>query len=176
MKHAYELGLFLLCLLLTFPAWATERAIEAEVVVDAPLRAVWEAWTTEEGLETFFAPECHIDLRSGGVLEILFSPEAPAGRRGAEGNRVLAVQPEKLLSFTWDAPPSMPEIRAQRTHVTVRFEEIGESRTRVIFRHDGWGEGEKWDEAFTYFNRAWKEGVLPNLVRRFESGPLSWDR
>lgn len=176
MRRVVKLPLILAFLVLSIPAWAAERAIEAEVVVDAPLRAVWETWTTEEGLETFFAPECHIDLRSGGMLEILFSPEAPAGRRGAEGNWVLAVQPERLLSFTWDAPPTMPEIRAQRTHVTVRFEELGPDKTRVTLRHDGWGEGETWDEAFTYFDRAWKEGVLPNLVRRFKNGPLSWDR
>jgi hypothetical protein len=59
--------------------------------------------------------------------------------------------------------------------VTVFFSALGPDRTRVLLRHDGWGEGGEWDGAFEYFNRAWKRTVLPRLKYRFESGPIDWN-
>ena len=41
----------------------------------------------------------------------LLCPTPRPGRRGAEGNVVLAVQAPELLSFTWDAPATFPDAR-----------------------------------------------------------------
>lgn len=151
------------------------RVIRGEVVVEADLDAVWDAWTTEDGIASFFAPACNIDLRVGGRYEILFDPGAEPGNRGAEGVVILALQPGRMLAFTWNAPPRMPEIRKQWTHVVVRFQPVGDERTKITLFHDGWGEGPEWDEAFEYFNRAWNDVVLPRLEYRFSVGPVDWD-
>lgn len=151
-----------------------ERVILAEVVANAPLSQVWQAWTTNEGAETFFAPRCRIDPRPRGAYGIYFDLEAEPGEQGAEGMIVLAVQPERMLSFTWNAPPHLPLVRGQMTHVTLRLEQVDGSRTRVILRHDGWGDGGEWDQAFDYFQRAWAKVVLPRLKYRFDVGPVDW--
>ncbi|NIS81212.1 MAG: SRPBCC domain-containing protein [Anaerolineales bacterium] len=153
-----------------------ERYIRGEVIVDAGLDDVWAAWTTEDGAKTFFAPDCNIDLQPDGLYEIFFNPSAEPGMRGGDGLRVMAVQPKKMLTFTWNAPPSIPEVRSQRTHVVIRFYPEGEKRTRVTLHHDGWGEGGAWDEAFEYFQSAWNKVVLPRLRYRFEHGPVDWDQ
>jgi uncharacterized protein YndB with AHSA1/START domain len=105
------------------PSKNPERAICAETVVNASQDEVWDAWTTEEGVKSFLAPACNVDVRVDGPYEIFFDPEAELGRRGAEGAKILALQPEKMLSITWNAPPELSEVRKQWTHVTVRFEE-----------------------------------------------------
>jgi uncharacterized protein YndB with AHSA1/START domain len=150
------------------------RAIELEVVVDASVDQVWSAWTTNAGVRTFFAPASNVDLRVNGPYEIFFDPEAEPGTRGADGARILAFETGKMLSFTWNAPLHMPEIRKQWTHVVIRLSAIRPEATRVSIRHDGWGEGENWDEAFAYFSRAWKDMVLPRLRHRFAVGPVDW--
>jgi uncharacterized protein YndB with AHSA1/START domain len=151
------------------------KAVHGEIVVNARLEEVWNAWTTEEGAKTFFAPACYIDLRPDGPYEIFFNPDAPPGERGGEGLRVLAVQPMQMLSFTWNAPPSLPQVRGQRTHVTLRFTPEDEGRTRVTLYHDGWGSSGEWNEAYAYFTQAWNEVVLPRLKYRFENGPVDWE-
>jgi len=151
-----------------------ERAIVGEVVVPAPVAEVWQAWTTDEGAESFFAPRCHVEPRPGGAYEILFDPDAEPGSRGAEGMRVMAVHPPHMLAFTWNAPPSLPTVRDQMTHVVVRLFETETGGTRVTLRHDGWGAGGEWDQAFRYFDRAWNDVVLPRLKYRFEHGPINW--
>jgi uncharacterized protein YndB with AHSA1/START domain len=151
------------------------RILEGEIIVNAPVERVWRAWTVAEEAETFFAPKCAIDLRPGGRYEMLFDLEAAPGDQGGEGVIILAIQPPRMLSFTWNAPPEIPEIRVQRTHVTVRLDAVDSNRTRVMLVHDGWGEGAGWDAAYNYFERAWKRVVLPRLKYRFEHGPLDWD-
>lgn len=147
------------------------REIVAEVVVPAPLLEVWAAWTTEEGVRSFFAPECRIELRPGGAYEMFFDLSAEPGKRGGEGMVLLALQPPVMLSFTWNAPPELPEARWQRTHVVVRLRELAADETLVTLRHDGWGEGGEWDAAFEYFSRVWGGVVLARLKRRFEGNP-----
>jgi uncharacterized protein YndB with AHSA1/START domain len=147
-----------------------DRVIRGEVVVDATVAEVWKAWTTEEGIKSFFAPQCNIDLRVDGPFEMFFLPDEKPGGRGGEGVRFLAIQPEKMLSFTWNAPPHLPEARRQWTHVVLRFFEADGGRTRLTLAHDGWGNGGEWDEAYAYFERAWLEVVLPNLKKRFVKG------
>ncbi len=152
-----------------------EPAICGEVTCRATISQVWDAWTTETGITSFFAPACHIDFRVGGDYEILFDPSAPPGQRGAEGVRLLAIQKHKMISFTWNAPPHLTTIRDQWTHVTIRFFEISPERTMVTLHHDGWGDGGEWDEAFQYFTRAWLQIVLPRLAYRFRVGPVDWN-
>ena len=152
-----------------------DRLIRGEVVVEASLSEVWDAWTTEEGIKTFFAPDCNVDLRVDGPYEMFFDLGAEPGQKGGEGAKILAFQPKVMLAFTWNAPPHMPNVRKQYTHVVIRFKECEAGRSVVSLTHDGWGEGEEWDEAYDYFVRAWNELVLPRLLYGFSVGPVDWD-
>jgi uncharacterized protein YndB with AHSA1/START domain len=155
------------------PGLAQERAIAREIVVAAPIEAVWDSWTTRAGIESFFAPEAEIDARVGGAFHIHFDPTAPQGSKGADDMRFLALQRPRMLSFDWNAPPHLPQARAQRTFVVVRLVPIDAASTRVTLHHTGWGDGGEWDQAYAYFDRAWVS-VLNNLKKRFESGPQDW--
>lgn len=163
----------LLAWLAMLPAAAQERAVQKEIVVRATLDQVWDAWTTRDGIKSFFAPDAKVDAQVGGAFEVFIDPGAPAGSKGADGMQFMALQPKKMISFTWNAPPSLPEARKQRTLVIVRFAAVDEKNTRVTLHHTGWGDGGEWDRAFSYFERAWGS-VLANLQKRFESGPIDW--
>ena len=69
-----------------------------------------------------------------------------------------------MLSFTWNAPPTIPEVRnhSHRTWVIIQLEELDAHQTRVSLDHLGWLDGEKWDETYAYFDRAW-DIVLDSL-------------
>lgn len=151
--------------------------ISAEITVHAPIETVWEAWTTEHGVKRFFAPDCFIESKPGGAYEMYFDPSAPAGLRGGEGCRILAMQKPSMLSFTWNNPPELEKLREthQNTHVLIRLEVIAPQDTRVILMQDGWGTGEDWEKAYAYFSKAWSTFVLPRLKLSLEQGPIQWD-
>jgi len=150
-----------------------ERAIRLRVVVKARLDDVWQAWTTSAGIATFFAPAANVEARVDGPFQIYMNPYAEPGMKGADDMRFLAVQEKKMISFTWNAPPSLPEARKQRTYVTLRFAPQGDNETVVTMYHGGWGDGGEWDKAYAYFQKAWPN-VLANLQKRFDTGPVDW--
>jgi uncharacterized protein YndB with AHSA1/START domain len=152
-----------------------EKAIRLRIEINAPVNEVWNAWTTESGIKSFFAPDCKLDLRVDGSYEIYFNPDAVEGTRGGEGNKILAIEKEKLLSFTWNAPPAFPEIRKERTVVILRFKRTGEKSSILNFTQIDWGESDQWNQVFEYFSKAWGKIVLPRLKYRFEHGPLDWN-
>jgi uncharacterized protein YndB with AHSA1/START domain len=174
MRNLLAAALLAPTLALTTPdAAAQERAIVKTARVKAPVEEVWKAWTTTEGITTFFAPSARVEARPGGPFEIHFNPYAKPGMKGADGMVFLALQENRMLSFTWNAPPHLPEVRGQRTSVTVRLAPGTDGHTDVRLTHGGWGEGGQWDKAYAYFDGAWGR-VLANLEKRFVEGPFDW--
>src|SRR5688572_19457862 len=69
-------------------ALTKEKILSYYIKINAPVDSVWSRWATEPGLRKFFAPACHLEAMPLGRLDILFAPDAPAGQRGAEDNRI----------------------------------------------------------------------------------------
>lgn len=119
----------------------------------------YQCFTTPEKLKLFFGREHHVEIRLFGPYEIYFL-DAPLGNRGSEGCQVLAFIPNRLLSFTWNAPPSIPEIRNSNIHtfVIIEFED-----QLISLTHGGWQTGVSWDKVYDYFDNAW-DVVLDRFV------------
>jgi uncharacterized protein YndB with AHSA1/START domain len=135
----------------------TDKRIIREASVNRSIDDVWTFWTTEEGMKAFLMIGSKIDLRPFGAYELYFAPDAKPGDRGGEGNVVLSFIPGKMLSFTWNAPPSIAETRdhPHKTWVVLSFTPVGPDRTDVTLTHLGWPEGEAWEKTYAYFERAW---------------------
>jgi len=160
-------------MLLAGIAGAEERAIAEKITVKANVDDVWKAWTTTEGIKSFFAPDARVELRVDGPFQVYMNPFAEPGMKGADDMKIIGFQEKKMITFTWNAPPSLPEARKQRTVVIVRLIARGDALTDVTLYHVGWGEGGEWDKAYDYFAKAWPN-VLKNLQKRFDTGPVDW--
>jgi uncharacterized protein YndB with AHSA1/START domain len=152
---------------------STGLMIRKVVDVNAALDNTWEAWTTDEGVRSFFAPGSRIELGVGGDYELYFDPKGKPGQKGSENCKILSFLPGEMLSFTWNNPPSIPEIRNEHTWVVIFFQSLEEQKTRVTLAHLGWQAGESWQKALKYFDQAW-DLVLGRLQYRFLNGPLDW--
>ena len=136
-------------------------------VVNAPVADVWKAWTTAEGIESFFAPKAaKVEPWPGGAFELWFGVNLPEGTRGSEGCKVHSVKPMEQFVFEWSAPPTIPVIRGLRTLVYLDFKPLPENRTEVTLRNFGYGEGEDWAKTKAYFAAAWP-AVMAGLEKRF---------
>lgn len=151
----------------------TGLMIRKTVEVPAAVDDVWKAWTTTEGVKSFFAVDGSVELAINGDYEMYFDPKQPEGLKGSEGCKVLSFVPGEMFSFTWNAPPTMPNVRKERTWVVLIFKELGPKKTQVYLFHLGWQMGEEWQQALQYFSKAW-DVVLARLAYRFQNGPLDW--
>ncbi len=139
-----------------------------EVEVPARLPAVWEAFTTSEGLSTWLTPHAVVDLRPGGEWTAHF----PGGSTG--GGTIVSFVPEKEIVLAALAPDKFPEVRAQRTRVVFQFEARGDS-TIVRLTQTGWKRGDEWTRAYEYL-LAGNAQLMATLHQRFVNGPLDWEK
>jgi uncharacterized protein YndB with AHSA1/START domain len=147
--------------------------IEKSVLVPASPEDIYRAFTTLEGVKTFFAPQARVEARPGGAYEMYFAPDQPVGLRGGEGCSFVELVPGERLAFTWNFPPSLPLLRNAHTLVTVSLASAGEGLTRVSLTQTGWRAGHDWPKGRAYFERAWQV-VLDRLAKRFSHGPVDW--
>ncbi|MCP4632012.1 MAG: hypothetical protein GY855_03725 [candidate division Zixibacteria bacterium] len=151
----------------------TNRILTREVTVPASVEDVWEAWTTTEGVKTFFSTSANVQLRVGGRYEVYFLLDKEYGFRGSEDCKVLSFLPKQMLSFEWNAPPDFEKLRNKKTQVILQFEKSNDKEVKVTLTQHGWGTGNDWDKLYNYFDNAWSY-VLDNLKRRFIEGPINW--
>ncbi|MGD0736444.1 MAG: SRPBCC domain-containing protein [Terracidiphilus sp.] len=143
-----------------------QLVIEAEI--PAPLHAVWQAFTTSEGLSTWLTPNAVVDLRPGGEWTAHF----PGGSTG--GGTIVSFLPEKELVLDALAPDKFPHVRADRTRVVFKFESRGSS-TVVRLTQTGWKTGAEWTSAYEYLLSGNAE-LLSALHSRFVDGPIDWKK
>ncbi|MBU1938056.1 SRPBCC domain-containing protein [bacterium] len=136
----------------------------------ASVGKVWEAWTTAAGITAWLPLEATIEARVGGAFELFFA--APDREHmSTKGCKFTLVEPKKRLEFTWRGPDQFlafmndPE---PRTFGTVEFSD-DKGKTRMAFEHEGWGEGDAWDEAREWHRMAW-ERAFGNLKVYVETG------
>ena len=86
--------------------------------------------------------------------------------------RVMGVQENRMLSFSWNAPPHCrsPQATHFRDRPAGARRRGGNSRAHHAPRL---GDGGQWDQTHAYFDRAWGN-VLANLQKRFADGPVDW--
>ena len=161
----------LIILSVLFMHTAVGQPLSADIVVtkviNAPVAEVWKAWTTADGIESFFARRAaNVVPEPGGAFELWFGLDNPEGQRGSEGCLVHSVVPMQQLVFEWNAPPTIPAIRKLRTLVYLDFAPADGNRTTLTLRNFGYGQGEEWAKSKAYFERAWN-AVMTNLEKRF---------
>jgi uncharacterized protein YndB with AHSA1/START domain len=145
-----------------------EKIVRKEAYIPATREELWHAWTTTEGVTSFFAPRAKIELAVGGEYECYFNDSKPAGLQGSEGCKVLAFWPMDYITFSWNAPSEFGELRDHHTKVVVEIDRHNETHYRMLLTHMGFGSGEDWDKVVAYFEEVWPI-VLQRLHDKFTS-------
>jgi uncharacterized protein YndB with AHSA1/START domain len=147
---------------------ASEKSLVIQITIPAPRAAVWQAFTTSEGLSTWLTPGAVVDLRPGGEWTTHF----PGGKTG--GGTILSFVPEQEIVLSAMAPERFPSVRAERTRASFQFESAGDA-TIVRLTQTGWKTGPEWEKAYEYLT-AGNAQLLATLHRRFVDGPLDWQK
>jgi hypothetical protein len=81
-----------------------------------------------------------------------------------------------MISFQWNAPPELLEVRNGGTWVVVTMVPMNAGQTQVKIEHWGWKQGPEWDTAYGHFVEGW-DGLMDRLKRRFSEGhPIDWTK
>ena len=152
----------------TVQAGASE-SIVTEGVVSAPVTAVWNACATTAGLKSWLAPHADIDLRIDGLMRSNYDKNGSLGDPGTIENRVLAYEPERMLSIKVEKAPEKFPFRSRigSMWTVLYFQPTPDGKTTLRIVGMGFGldpESQKMKEFFEQGNAY----TLAQLQKRFQ--------
>jgi len=116
----------------------------------------FETFTINKHLEKWLTQVANIEPKVGGKYELFWNPKDKEND-STIGCKILALQPNKFLSFEWKGPKQfrhfMNEARPL-TNVVVFFIPHPEG-AEVHLLHTGWRDTTEWEEARQWFDKAW---------------------
>src|SRR6266576_3943160 len=82
------------------------KIIRKETITTASVEDAWKAWTTVEGVTSFFVPKANIEPVVGSRYELFSSLKAPKGFQGTEGCKILALERKSISRSSSSRLPS----------------------------------------------------------------------
>ena len=152
----------------------TPPPIVNSVIVEAGIEDAWALWTDPERMPEFMGFDANIEPRAGGAYQVVFVTDADTAIGRGNDGQIIAIEPYRMLSFTWMTPMHMGELTGNSTSVTLYFTPLdGGQRTQVNLINVGYGNSEPWREAYAYNLRGW-DRVLAHFQYALEVGPIDW--
>lgn len=175
MTYARRVSIILLSFVLWTAPAAAQPATEivTEGLVNAPADAVWKAWTTRDGIESWMVTKTEIDLRVGATWRTSYSAESTLDDEKAIHHVILAFDPGRMLSFRTVRPPQgFPwPLLIPDTWVVVYLEPSG-SQTKVTVKMLGYTAGADSQQMRQFFERG-NRITMDSLLARFATGATS---
>jgi uncharacterized protein YndB with AHSA1/START domain len=136
-----------------------------EIAIEAPIRTVFEAWTTQRGLASWWTADCCVAGGPGRVNVFGFDARSVQLHFHVDAE----VAPTRV-QWTGIAGPKMPDEWVGTT-IDVELVADGEWRTRVRFSHRDWAT---FEGAYRSCNTTWGELLyrLRDACEGRGSGPL----
>ncbi|NCG20375.1 MAG: hypothetical protein GWP91_15305 [Rhodobacterales bacterium] len=123
-------------------------SIRQQINIASPIRAVWRALTTAEGLKSWWADEARVDPREGG--RVVVETEDDDGNPLEEIGMFLTFRPTRKVEIAWDTRSPAP---SKGTRLSFLVAKDG-PETRVSLIHSGHGILDD-EEARTQLDRDW---------------------
>ena len=141
------------------------RFYEDSLVIKAPAKTLWTAFTDETAYRAWAAPVSAVDFRLGGAIEASYDAKGHLGDPDNIKNAFIAYVPERLLVFQNVQAPAMLPGRAvyPKTVKVVAFDTLGPDETRITISGVGFGEGRDYDQLYAFFSAG--DGELLKILR-----------
>jgi uncharacterized protein YndB with AHSA1/START domain len=141
-----------------------DKTLRVERTFQAPIEAVFDAWTSEEVIRRWWqaergwdTAEAEVDLRVGGAVRVVMRDPTKGVEYGGGGSYTEIERPTRL-AFTW-----IWDGNTRRTLIEIDFEET-DGITTVRFTHSG-----LWDEeALRSHEDGWRK-LFDSLQRALEA-------
>ena len=150
---------------------AGELILAQEVVIEAPVSAVWKAYTTSAGWMAWAAPLVEMELRAGGTIRTHYGEGAQIGDPGTNVLHIVNYVPERVLTLRAEMSERWPEVMkedAGNLMNVVVFETMGESKPGVSSYGVVYGDLPAYDDLMQFFIPA-NEGLLGKLKKHLEN-------
>ena len=138
------------------PATADEPREVFEIEIDAGIDAVWEAFTTTAGIQSWVAPLAEIDFKVGGKWRANYNPDGELGDSTTIENTILAYDPMRMISLKATTfPEGFAFVEAAKeTWSVFYFSPVSTLRTKITVVGLGYTDSEQSQKMRLFFDEA----------------------
>lgn len=135
------------------------------VQLSCDIHEAFRMFTVNELLQSWLTGIADVEPKLGGKYELFWDRDNKENN-STIGCRITAIEEDKFLAFEWKGPTQFKHFMnniVPLTHVVVFFllhKEGNKPCTEVHLIHSGWGESAEWEEARTWFDKAWKAAFI----------------
>jgi uncharacterized protein YndB with AHSA1/START domain len=154
------------------------RVQQLKIIVDAPVKDVWDAFATSKGFASWAVPVAQVTLGNDGMMESSYLLTSKIGDPDNIKNRIVAYVPEHLLVIRNEHVPKgapFDPLLISTIRTVVEFNDLGNGRTQVIESGVGYGEGAGYDSMYAHFRDGNAEEFAA-LAQSFLTGPVDWKK
>jgi uncharacterized protein YndB with AHSA1/START domain len=133
-----------------------ERVLQLSITVPMKKNEVWKLFTTDEGLKKWIAPVAKIDMRTGGNIRTNYDKTRTFDDSTSIRLDIINYLEYELLTLKVNLNSSFPaEIKKEDKNLQeiLQFVDTGRGKTKIISTMVGWGQGNDWNTAYSFFEK-----------------------
>jgi uncharacterized protein YndB with AHSA1/START domain len=145
-----------------------KNQIVTEGLIEAPSDAVWAAFTTKEGQESWNVAHAEIELKIGGKMRTHYDPKGQIGDPNTIENTILCFEPKRMLAIQVTRPPEKLALKnaIMKMWTVIHFEEVGPASTKLRVVGIGYGDDEESKKLREFFKQG-NAYTLKKLQEKF---------
>jgi len=145
--------------------------ISCSVIVSAPVKDVWAAYTTTAGVTAWMAPKATVDMRVGGKFRTAYDKNSSLDGPDVIENTILSFDPERMYSIQCTKTPDSFPFKRTMAHIwtVVYFRPVNPGKTEVECRMIGWDGSDESNQVRAFFaknNRVELDELVKYFTRR----------
>jgi len=147
------------------------RTVIEQVLVEAPVATVWDAYATSEGWMAWAAPVAEVDLRAGGSIRTNYDASAKIGDPGTNVLHIVNFVPRRILTLRAELGDNWPEVMkhdAEHLMNIIVFDALPDDRTRITSYGVGYGASPEYEKLLGFFVEA-NKGLYERLIGYVEA-------
>ena len=146
------------------------RVLQLAIDLNAPAKAVWEAFADAPTVRRWAAVLAIIDLKQGGSMEESYSAKAQPGDPNNIRHEIIAYVPGQILVFrNTNAPSGLPGREFYKRVVSIlEVQDLGGGKSRLLLSQAGYAPGPEFDQLYAFFQEDNAE-LMESLKSALES-------
>jgi uncharacterized protein YndB with AHSA1/START domain len=136
-----------------------------KVIVEAPIKDVWKAYTTSDGWTAWASPVAEIDFRVGGTIKTHYQKDSKIGDVGTNILNIVNYVPERVLTLRAELSERWPDVMKEddgKLMNVIIFEELLNNHTQILSYGVGYRDLPAYHDLMKFFIPA-NEGLFKKL-------------
>lgn len=131
-----------------------ELMLTQEIIINAPVDKVWNAYTLPEEWKKWVTPVVEMDFKINGTIKSHYDTTASIGDKGTIINHILNYIPYKQITMQAELNDNFPAFikgEERNLYSIVEFEKSDENKTRLTLYGIGYKNEQKWHQLLNFF-------------------------